>query len=56
MDKPQMVNEDLMKERKTCTFDLEELTNFLDEGVENTEERRKFGKLAFIVSTTENKI
>lgn len=39
----QTVNEDLRKERSTCTFDLEELTNFLDDGAENTEKRRNFG-------------
>lgn len=38
------VNEDLRKERTTCTFNLEELTNYLDEGVENTEKRRKLGR------------
>lgn len=40
----QTINEDLRKERKICTFNLEELTNFLDNGVENTEKRRKFGR------------
>uniref|UniRef100_A0A2S2PYQ1 Putative peroxisomal acyl-coenzyme A oxidase 1 n=1 Tax=Sipha flava TaxID=143950 RepID=A0A2S2PYQ1_9HEMI len=35
------INEDLRKERTTCTFNLEELTNFLDDGVENTKKRRK---------------
>lgn len=39
-----MVNEDLRKERKTYTFNLEELTYFLDGGVEKTEKRRKLGK------------
>lgn len=37
-------NEDLQKERKTYTFNLEELTNFLDGSVEQTEKRRKLGK------------
>lgn len=41
----QTKNEDLLKERTACTFKLEELTNFLDDGVENTEKRRKLGKL-----------
>jgi len=39
----QKVNEDLHKEREMCTFNLEELTNFLDNGVKNTEKRRKLG-------------
>lgn len=39
----QTINEDLRKERMACTFNLEELTNFLDESVENTEKRRKLG-------------
>lgn len=39
----QKVNEDLQKEREMCTFNLEELTNFLDDGVKNTEKRRKLG-------------
>jgi len=38
-----MVNKDLEKERMTCTFKLEELTNFLDNGAENTDKRRKLG-------------
>lgn len=38
------INEDLQKERKTYTFNLEELTNFLDGGVEQTKKRRKLGK------------
>lgn len=37
------VNKDLQKERKTFTFNLEELTNLLDDGAEKTEKRRKLG-------------
>lgn len=43
MAKQQTVNEDLRKERETCTFDLDELTNFLDGGAENTRRRRRLG-------------
>lgn len=39
------INEDLWNERTTCTFKLEELTNFLDDGVENTKKRRQLGIL-----------
>ncbi|XP_072946829.1 acyl-coenzyme A oxidase 1-like [Epargyreus clarus] len=35
------VNEDLQKERSKCTFNTEELTNFLDGGAQNAERRRK---------------
>lgn len=38
------VNVDLQKERDQCTFDVEELTNIIDGGVEKTDERRKRGK------------
>lgn len=38
------INEDLRKERTMCSFDLEELTNVLDDGVEKTELRRKMGR------------
>ncbi|CAH3966597.1 probable peroxisomal acyl-coenzyme A oxidase 1 [Pieris brassicae] len=34
------VNPDLQKERSTCTFNIEELTNLLDTGVEHTAKRR----------------
>lgn len=40
----QTINEDLLKERSTCTFNLEELTNFIDGGVKKTEKRRKLGR------------
>ncbi|VVC32713.1 Acyl-coenzyme A oxidase, N-terminal,Acyl-CoA oxidase/dehydrogenase, central domain,Acyl-CoA [Cinara cedri] len=36
------INGDLRKERTTCTFDVEELTNYLDGGAEVTRKRRKF--------------
>lgn len=41
------VNEDLVKERLKCDFDLEEVTNILDGGKENTIKRRKIGKKLF---------
>lgn len=39
------VNLDLQKEREKCTFNIEELTNFLDGGVDKTLNRRKIGLL-----------
>ncbi|XP_026731719.1 probable peroxisomal acyl-coenzyme A oxidase 1 [Trichoplusia ni] len=39
------VNEDLIKERAKCSFNVEELTNFLDEGRDKTLERREREKL-----------
>ncbi|XP_026805001.1 probable peroxisomal acyl-coenzyme A oxidase 1 [Rhopalosiphum maidis] len=41
MVEQQTVNDDLRKERMTCTFNTEELTNFIDGGAEYTEKRRK---------------
>lgn len=38
------VNVDLQNERNKCDFNVEELTNYLDGGVIETEERRKLGK------------
>lgn len=38
------VNVDLQRERDACTFNTAELTNWIDGGVEKTEERRKRGK------------
>lgn len=37
------VNEDLKREREKCTFNTEELTNFLDGGADKTLRRRKLG-------------
>jgi len=37
------VNEDLQKERLKCTFNTEELTNFLDGGADKTLNRRNLG-------------
>lgn len=42
------VNEDLIKERAKCTFDVEELTHFLDDGEEQTKRRRTLGKYSTI--------
>ncbi|CAB3239672.1 unnamed protein product [Arctia plantaginis] len=35
------VNEDLLRERSKCTFNIEELTHFLDGGIEVTLERKR---------------
>lgn len=37
------VNMDLQKERAKCTFNIEELTNYLDGGVDMTSNRRRIG-------------
>jgi len=37
------VNVDLKKEREKCTFNTEELTNFLDGGANMTQNRRNLG-------------
>lgn len=37
------VNSDLKKEREKCTFNTEELINYLDGGVKKTLNRRKLG-------------
>lgn len=39
------VNEDLRRERTTCTFNLEELTHFINDGAKNTERRKNLGIL-----------
>lgn len=44
---PTKVNIDLQNERNKCTFNVEELTNFLDEGPQNTKYRRELGKVIF---------
>ena len=41
------INPDLEKERKDCPFDLEEVTNLLDGGKEETETRRNFETFLF---------
>ncbi|XP_045447152.1 probable peroxisomal acyl-coenzyme A oxidase 1 [Melitaea cinxia] len=41
---PTKVNIDLQNERNKCTFNVEELTNFLDEGPQNTKNRRELEK------------
>lgn len=43
------VNEDLQKERNKCDFHIEELTNFIDGGVHETEKRRRIGKYEFML-------
>ncbi|XP_050343192.1 probable peroxisomal acyl-coenzyme A oxidase 1 [Nymphalis io] len=40
------INPDLQKERDQCTFDITELTHFIDGGVEKTEERKKREEMA----------
>lgn len=37
------VNADLQREREKCTFNVEELTNFLDGDAKQTMIRRKLG-------------
>lgn len=44
------VNEDLQKERNKCDFNVEELTNFLDGGVNETEKRKKIGKFECVLA------
>ena len=41
------INPDLAKERENCPFDLEEVTNLLDGGKEETENRRRFRTFLF---------
>lgn len=43
MGKSQEVNPDLLKERRKCTFDTQELTHLLDGGADKTEERKSRG-------------
>ncbi|XP_013188651.1 probable peroxisomal acyl-coenzyme A oxidase 1 [Amyelois transitella] len=43
----QKVNEDLVKERNKCTFDVEELIHFVDGGKENTVQRRELEERLF---------
>ncbi|XP_038208249.1 probable peroxisomal acyl-coenzyme A oxidase 1 [Zerene cesonia] len=50
------VNPDLQKERATCTFNVEELTNILDTGVEYTTERRALEDLVFSVKELKDDI
>lgn len=47
---PTKVNIDLQNERNKCTFNVEELTNFLDEGPQNTKYRRELGKVMFFLN------
>ncbi|KAI5632449.1 acyl-CoA oxidase domain-containing protein [Phthorimaea operculella] len=39
------INEDLLRERKKCTFNIEEMTNYFDGGPERTLERRQREKI-----------
>lgn len=39
------VNEDLIRERRKCTFDIQELTHIIDGGAKKTSERKEIGKL-----------
>jgi hypothetical protein len=41
------INSDLESERRKCTFNTIELTNFLDGGAEKTKARRELGKHNF---------
>ena len=40
-------NPDLRRERQSCHFNKEEITNLIDGGVEKTKERRELGKKMF---------
>lgn len=41
------INADLQKERDSCSFNVTELTNLIDGGIEKTAERKKRGNLLF---------
>lgn len=41
------VNKDLVKERKNATFEITELTNFLDGNKEKTDRRKELGDYLF---------
>ncbi|CAH0724581.1 unnamed protein product, partial [Brenthis ino] len=41
-DMTSKVNSDLLKERNKCNFDIQELTHLLDDGADNTKQRRDF--------------
>lgn len=41
------INQDLLNERRKCTFNKEELTNILDGGKEKTDERKIRGILLY---------
>lgn len=44
MTNTKRVNADLQKERDNCTFNVIELTNLIDGGIEKTAERKNRGK------------
>lgn len=44
------VNKDLVKERKNATFEIVELTNFLDGNKEKTNRRKELGDYLFLYS------
>ncbi|CAH2102902.1 unnamed protein product [Euphydryas editha] len=50
------VNTDLQNERDKCTFNVEELTNFLDEGSHNTKSRRELEKKVLSVKGIRDEI
>ena len=43
------VNPDLAKERSSATFNVEQMTNFLDRGEETTKRRREIQQMALKV-------
>lgn len=43
------INEDLVKERQKCTFDIQELIHLIDNGEKNTRERKKIEELVLSV-------
>ncbi|XP_059058434.1 probable peroxisomal acyl-coenzyme A oxidase 1 [Achroia grisella] len=50
------VNEDLVRERRKCTFDVNELTHFFDGGADITSERRKFEKTVLAIKGINDEI
>lgn len=45
------INEDLVRERQKCSFDVQELIHLIDYGEKNTKERKKIGEFYFIIAT-----
>ncbi|KAL0901881.1 hypothetical protein ABMA27_007036 [Loxostege sticticalis] len=50
------VNEDLLKERRKCTFDVEELTHFIDGGEQATKDRREVEEMVIYVKELKDEI
>ena len=43
------INQDIQRERQKCTFNVKELTNYLDGGSDKTIERKTLGKSLSII-------